>query len=62
MRLITINAHKKIDMHYLAKMQDEGSDSAYPTLPARIAQWVRALDFKTRGFGFDSQAGQSNNY
>ena len=49
-------------MHYLAKMQDEGSDSAYPTLPARIAQWVRALDFKTRGFGFDSQAGQSNNY
>ena len=31
-------------------------------LPARIAQLVRALDLKTRGCGFDSRAGQSNNY
>ena len=31
-------------------------------LPARIAQLVRALDLKTRGCGFDSRAGQPNNY
>ena len=27
-----------------------------------IAQLVRVLDLRTRGCGFDSQAGQSNNY
>ena len=30
--------------------------------PARLAQLVRALDLKTGGCGFDSRAGQPNNY
>ena len=30
--------------------------------PARIAQLLRALDFKTQGCGFYSRAGQLNNY
>ena len=31
-------------------------------VPARIAQLDRALELKTRGCGFDSRAGQPNNY
>ena len=30
--------------------------------PTLIAQFVRALDLKTQGCGFDSLAGQPNNY
>ena len=30
--------------------------------PDRMTQLVRALDLKTRGCGFDSWAGQLNNY
>ena len=32
------------------------------TLTIPYSSVVRALDLKTRGCGFDSQAGQSNNY
>ena len=32
------------------------------TKPACLAQLVRALDLKTRGYGFDFRAGQLNNY
>ena len=41
------------------------SNKVVPTVfekPARIAQLVRALDLKTRGCGFESRAGQSNNH
>ena len=38
------------------------TETFFANQPARIAQLDRALELKTRGCGFDSRAGKSNNY
>ena len=52
---VQVNADSRV--YQVAKILISDLDRA-----VNIAQLVRALDLKTQGCGFDSQAGQPNNY